>query len=490
MRKLLVASQNGGVGKTTTSINLAAATAQAGARVLLIDADPIGNVSSALKLVEHPRRQALRDAGLDLPGVVVSEVAPHLDVLSPYDTELCSDDSFTELLELALSPTLAAEYGCVIVNTPPFLGANPTQLLSRCDELVLVMRADPLASRTLPAFLQLIQQVPPDSSAVRLLGILLTLPEGNEGQRWAQELRGRCGGRIFPETIPHDERIQQLEEEGRIVSISQPASPAAAGYVQLAARLELSGSGKGGPATTLSELLQAAQAAAPPRIRVAAAPAPASRQEPHRPGQRAAGVPTSPAPSLVPAPASPPPAPAGRGDRRAAATRRVGTLKEVVDRQAPPRSRTQPASGQPHPQPAAPPVTPSAASPQQPERPTAPGAGAKQPTPDRPNEAGQSSQAFWLVMTAAIGGGFAIGFLPLARISLPVIIGVVSGAAVLACYYLMAENQEEMARQRRERAARAAQAAGRRPQGGSREVRKAPNGRLSKPSRRSSPSRS
>ena len=83
MRKLLVASQKGGVGKTTTSMNLAAAVAASGTRVLLLDADPLSNISTALNLAEHPHRQSLRQAGIDLPGVLVTNFVPGLDVLSP-----------------------------------------------------------------------------------------------------------------------------------------------------------------------------------------------------------------------------------------------------------------------------------------------------------------------------------------------------------------------------------------------------------------------
>src|SRR6516165_6350286 len=92
VRKLLVASQKGGVGKTTTSMNLAAATAMSGStRVLLLDADPLSNISTALKLYEHPRRQSLRSAGIDLPGTLVVNLVPGLDILSPYEEGFCSD---------------------------------------------------------------------------------------------------------------------------------------------------------------------------------------------------------------------------------------------------------------------------------------------------------------------------------------------------------------------------------------------------------------
>ena len=95
MRKLLVASQKGGVGKTTTSINLAAAAAMAGARVLLLDADPLSNISTSLNLAEHPGRQPLRQSGIELPGMLVSNVLPGLDVLCPYEDGGCSDATRT-----------------------------------------------------------------------------------------------------------------------------------------------------------------------------------------------------------------------------------------------------------------------------------------------------------------------------------------------------------------------------------------------------------
>src|SRR5258708_462651 len=158
VRKLMVASQKGGVGKTTTSINLAAATAVAGARVLLLDADPLSSISASLNLTQHPSRQSLRAAGIDLPGVLVTNILPGLDVLGPYEDGGCSDEELAHLLALLAAPTFRECYGCLIVNVPPFLGANPGQLLGACDEFILVMRAEPLAYRTLPAFLELAQR--------------------------------------------------------------------------------------------------------------------------------------------------------------------------------------------------------------------------------------------------------------------------------------------------------------------------------------------
>ena len=242
MRKLLVASQKGGVGKTTSSMNLAAATAMAGSRVLLLDADPLSSISSSLNLAEHPERKSLRQSGIELPGVLVSNVIPGLDVLSPYEDGGCSDDDLDRIFALLATPGVQQSYGCLVVDTPPFMGANPGQLLGTCDEFVIVMRAEPMAYRTLPAFLELVQRqkTPAGNQSIKMRGILLTLPEGEQsGGRWERELRGRLGSRILPDVVPHDDVVNQTRVFGQIVGHEHRQSPVAQAYHALAESLGL-----------------------------------------------------------------------------------------------------------------------------------------------------------------------------------------------------------------------------------------------------------
>jgi chromosome partitioning protein len=259
VRKLLVASQKGGVGKTTVSVNLATAAALAGSRVLLLDADPLSTISTSLNLAGHPQRKSLRQLGTHLPGVMISEVVPGLDLLCPYDEGGCPDEAFDDLLQALAAPGLQECYGTMIVNSPPFMGTNPSQLVGSCDEFVLVIRAEAMAYRTLPAFMQLMQRARQQPDPIQMRGILLTLPAGElAGCRWERELRGRFGSRVLPEVIPHDEEVARALMASRIVTQATPDSPAARQYRHVVENLGLAEKGRGGPPGQVTAALRTA----------------------------------------------------------------------------------------------------------------------------------------------------------------------------------------------------------------------------------------
>ena len=451
MRKLLVASQKSGVGKTTTSINLAAATAAAGAKVLLLDADPLSGVSQTLNLTDFAGRRLLRADGIDLPGVLCPGVIPGLDVLSPYVDGACSDEQFDELLRLVSSPSPSGGYGCLVVDAPPFMGANPGPLLRSCDELVLVMRAEPMAYRTLPAFMELVQRSRRDGRGVQMRGILLTLPEGElPGGRYERELRGRFGTRILPHVIPYDAEAIKAAEAGRIVSHTLPDAPAAAGYHALVAALGLA-----------SEEAEVGDAAASPLVAAAAAleaagaplgrPAPALAAAASSVTADVAGaaepdialppatVPDS-ADDTVHVPVSPPtpprrrlpqPGPARPLPRRpapAAPEDDIPDLDELLARQALPRPGSRP------PRPVVPSrsATPSAAVPVVPAAVIPPPKKPEATKPAAPPVVPMTANQPWMVwvgLASVVGVG--LRFVQLPDFMLPVAVGVAVAAAVI-----------------------------------------------------------
>lgn len=406
MRKLLVASQKGGVGKTTTSINLAAASALAGARVLLLDADPLSSISTSLGLAAHPQRQPLRQSGLDLPGVLVNDVLPGLDVLSPYEDGGCSDEDLDQLLGLVAAPSFQQGYDVLVVDTPPFLGANPGQLLLTCDEFILVMRAEPTAYRTLPAFMELVQRSR-GTHDVKLRGILLTLPESEQaGGRWERELRGRLGTRILPLVVPHDESAAKASLFGQIVSQANPEAPAAQTYHALVESLSLSADAREtAERTTGTSALLLASAT----LKNAAA-----RRVPARPAAPAPQPPAEPTAEVF-----------APSQRRRTPVRPVPVAPAPAVPAAPPKSRTPPSVPVHVPEPVA----------QTPAQPTPASSAAKGGFP-------LIVGGLWVAVAIVVGVG--LRFLKLPDFVVPILMGVGVGAAVvILARYLFSQEEKQ-----------------------------------------------
>lgn len=220
MRTLLISSQKGGVGKTTTSINLAALAGQAGSRVLLVDCDPSCGVSSSLNI--------------DQDGA--SGVLPGVDLISLEENASPDVSTLQTLLNRVSTARYSGNYDLAILDSPPFLGEWLRLLLGLSDEVVLVMRSDPMGFRTLPAFLEALQGASLNGSKVEMRGILLTLPPHD---RWEAEVREALGPYLLPSTVPHDPSVTEALLDGRPVVLTHPESSSSASYRELAATLDL-----------------------------------------------------------------------------------------------------------------------------------------------------------------------------------------------------------------------------------------------------------
>ena len=230
MRTLLIASQKGGVGKTTTAINLACAAARAGTPILLVDADPLSSIAAALNLAAHGNRQSLRDLGLDCDGVILRAVTPGLDVLAvPYADAAPSADALADTLRALESDSLRARYSQIILDAAPATaGAAARQLLAAADEVIVVLRAEPLAYRTLPTYLELLRDAKAGGAKIMFRGLLLTLPPSESaGDAWEEQLRRRFGSHLLPQTIPYDTEVGKAFLLGRSVVDLYPSAPAA-----------------------------------------------------------------------------------------------------------------------------------------------------------------------------------------------------------------------------------------------------------------------
>ncbi len=236
MRKLLVLSQKGGVGKTTTTLNLATAAALTGKRILIVDSDPIGSVAASLTLAsDHTSRQAAAD--LALPGSLWDQALSGLDVLVPY-----SHDQFDEQeLSLALQrlDLLARKrgYDVVFMDAPPSLWQRSRLLLQAATEVLIVLRCEPLAYRSLPGLLTMIKN---SGKQLRLSGILLTLPVGQEpGSTLETEMLAKLGKQALSVVIPFDSEASEALLVGLPLVQHNPNSKAAIAYLKTARHLGL-----------------------------------------------------------------------------------------------------------------------------------------------------------------------------------------------------------------------------------------------------------
>jgi chromosome partitioning protein len=240
MRSLLVASQKGGVGKTTTAINLAALAAAGGARVLVLDADPLSGIVASLQLSREPGEgPAGRPDGVTGRGMFWSSVRPNLDVVSPYPADSTDEQHLFDFLKQMPSSPLARFYDRIIVDAPPMLGPRPKALLRAADDVLVVQRAEPMSFRTLPAYLELIQQTRSEGANCRLQGVLLTLAQGmTPGDAAETRIRERFQG-LLPQTIPHEAEVNRALVLGQPVATLNPACLTAKQYRSLAMDLGL-----------------------------------------------------------------------------------------------------------------------------------------------------------------------------------------------------------------------------------------------------------
>jgi chromosome partitioning protein len=237
MRRLLVASQKGGVGKTTTAINLAAAAALAGRRTALLDADPLASVGACLKLDRANARPAF---GRSQSGVLWGDVLPGLDVVSPYSACSFSEDELADGLQQLGRFLERGRYSYLVIDSPPSLWQRSRRLLDAADELILVMRAEPLAFRTLPKYLEQLKAARSPNGRGHLRGILLTLPPGSKPDGPLEaEMKQRFGRRALPVSIPYDAEVSAAQLLGKPAVAYRPGSPGARAFIELAEALQM-----------------------------------------------------------------------------------------------------------------------------------------------------------------------------------------------------------------------------------------------------------
>jgi len=242
---IAICNQKGGVGKTTTAINLAACLAAAEKRTLLVDLDPQGNATTGLGVDKYGVKQSVYNVLIDEADVPSAELEVGLPFLKlvPSNTQLVGAE--VELINYVSRETclkakidrVSNDYDYIIVDCPPSLGLLTLNALTAANSVLIPVQCEYYAMEgmaDLQRTLQLVQQRLNPNLCLR--GIVLTMfdARNNLAHQVTNEIRNHFGAKVFQAVIPRNVRLSEAPSHGKPILLYDVGSRGATSYIELA----------------------------------------------------------------------------------------------------------------------------------------------------------------------------------------------------------------------------------------------------------------
>jgi chromosome partitioning protein len=242
---ITIANQKGGVGKTTTAVNMTAALAVLGSKVLLIDNDPQGNATSGLGIERGELKNSIYDVLINeiaIKDVLQPTLIKNLDIvpakmeLAGAEVELVSIKAREKKLKNALMGVVA-DYDFLFIDCPPSLGLLTLNALTAAQSVLIPIQCEYYALEGLGQLINTIQLVARHlNPRLQINGVLLTMFDGrtNLAIQVVDEVKKHFGSQVYKTIIPRNVRLSEAPSHGQPVIVYDPKSRGAEVYMELA----------------------------------------------------------------------------------------------------------------------------------------------------------------------------------------------------------------------------------------------------------------